>query len=59
MGWRRTDTLLGGESDERGVGVLDYVIKGGTIVDGSGGPPATGDVGVRDGVIVSVAGTIT
>jgi N-acyl-D-aspartate/D-glutamate deacylase len=37
--------------------VLDYVIRGGTIVDGSGSAPVTGDVGVRDGVIVSVGGT--
>ncbi|MCU0261943.1 MAG: amidohydrolase family protein, partial [Ilumatobacteraceae bacterium] len=34
--------------------MLDYVIRGGTIVDGSGGQPFTGDVGVRDGQIVAV-----
>ena len=39
--------------------MLDYVITGGTIVDGSGAPPTTGDVGVRDGVIVLVGETIT
>lgn len=34
--------------------MLDVVIRGGSIVDGSGGPPTTGDVGVRDGRIVAV-----
>lgn len=32
----------------------DLVIRGGTVVDGTGGPPATADVAVRDGVIVAV-----
>ncbi len=32
----------------------DLVIRGGTIVDGSGGEPFTGDVGVRDGRIAAV-----
>jgi N-acyl-D-amino-acid deacylase len=34
--------------------VLDSVIRGGTIVDGTGAEPFTGDVGIRDGHIVSV-----
>ncbi len=38
--------------------MLDKVIKGGTIVDGSGGAPYAGDVGVRDGKIVAVGETI-
>lgn len=32
----------------------DLVIRSGTIVDGSGGEPFTGDVGVRDGRIAAV-----
>jgi N-acyl-D-aspartate/D-glutamate deacylase len=32
----------------------DLVIRGGTIVDGSGGPPRFGDVAIRDGWIVEV-----
>jgi N-acyl-D-aspartate/D-glutamate deacylase len=29
----------------------DLVIRGGTIVDGTGGEPYAGDVAIRDGVI--------
>ena len=39
--------------------MLDYVIKAGTIVDGTGAAARTGDVGVRDGLIVQVGGSIT
>jgi N-acyl-D-amino-acid deacylase len=39
--------------------VFDHVIKGGTIVDGTGAPGVRGDIGVRDGIIVQVGGTIT
>ncbi|MEX0665318.1 MAG: amidohydrolase family protein [Acidimicrobiia bacterium] len=34
--------------------MLDLVVRGGTVVDGSGAPPITADVGVRDGRVVEV-----
>jgi N-acyl-D-amino-acid deacylase len=38
--------------------MFDLVIRGGTIVDGTGGPAVVGDVAVRDGVLVQVGGTV-
>ena len=36
----------------------DILIRGGSIFDGSGSQPVTGDVAVKDGVIVAAGGTI-
>ena len=39
--------------------MLDTVIKGGKIVDGLGGEPYVGDIGIKDGIIVEIGGSIT
>ena len=34
--------------------MLDVLIKGGTLVDGTGADPRPGDLGIRDGAIVAM-----
>jgi N-acyl-D-aspartate/D-glutamate deacylase len=34
--------------------MLDLLIRGGTVVDGTGAGPRTADVGIRDGHVVEV-----
>jgi N-acyl-D-aspartate/D-glutamate deacylase len=39
--------------------MFDVVIKGGTLIDGTGAPGRTGDIAIRDGVIVELGGRVT
>lgn len=39
--------------------MLDTIIKGGNIIDGLGGEPYVGDIGIKDGVIVELGGNIS
>src|SRR5690606_38729377 len=48
----------GGRAGRGGATMLDVLIKGGTIVDGSGQPARQADVGIRDGRIAAI-GNIT
>lgn len=39
--------------------MLDTLIKGGNIVDGLGGKPTVGDIGIKDGLIVEIGDKIS
>ena len=36
--------------------MFDCIIKGGTLIDGLGSEPHTGDVAIKDGIITEVGG---
>lgn len=55
-GWARA---LPSIAKPKGTTMLDKLIKGGTIVDGLGGTPFTGDLAVANGKIVEVGESIT
>jgi N-acyl-D-aspartate/D-glutamate deacylase len=46
--------LLAISANASAAGVLDVVLSGGRVVDGSGGPSVTEDVGIRDGRIAAM-----
>ena len=39
--------------------MFDCIVKGGTLVNGLGTKPETGDLAIKDGVIAEVGGKIT
>ena len=47
--------MMGGTASRRGGTMHELVIRGGTLVDGTGAPPRPADVAVDDGTITEVA----
>src|SRR4051812_44037261 len=39
--------------------MADLLVRGGTLVDGTGGPPRRADVRVRDGVVAEIGAGLT
>ena len=39
--------------------MFDCIVKGGTLVNGLGTKPETGDLAIKDGIIAEVGGKIT
>ena len=44
---------------ENGMPKFDTLIKGGTIVDGTGSPRFVGDIGIKDGIITDIGAGIS
>ena len=53
--WRR---LIEREAKQDSSGAIDLIVRGGTLVDGTGAPPVVGDLAISGSMIVAVGGRI-